>query len=84
MALFTCDSEQTCGFGVVNLVPERSDQWGGQQRHLSARLSRPTGDVYVSLHIRDGLQLYVVEPKPVLGGLVTVNAAALGKREQLV
>ena len=78
VALFTCDSEQTCGFGIVNLVPERSDQWGGQQRHLSAKLSRSLGDVYVSLHIRNSVQLYVVEPKPIQSGLVTVDAAALG------
>ena len=78
VALFTCDSEQTCGFGIVNLVPERSDQWGGQQRYLSAKLSRSLGDVYVSLHIRNSVQLYVVEPKPIRSGLVTVDAAALG------
>ena len=79
VTLFTCDSEQTCGFGIVNLVPERSDQWGGQQRHLSAKLSRLSGDVYVSLHIRNNVQLYVVETKPMQSGLVTVDADALGK-----
>lgn len=77
VALFTCDSEQTCGFGIVNLVQENSDQWGGQQRHLSAKLSRSAGDVYVSLHIRTGVQLDVIELKPLQSGLVTVDAAAL-------
>jgi outer membrane protein OmpA-like peptidoglycan-associated protein len=78
--LFTCDSEETCGYGDIHLVQERSERWVGQQRHLSAKLSRSSGDVYVSLHINNlnGVQLDVIEPKPMEGGLVTVDAAALG------
>ena len=79
VVLFTCDSEATCGFGDIHLVQERSERWDGQQRHLSAKLSRSSGDVYVSIHINNqyGVQLDVIEPKPMEGGLVAVDAAAL-------
>jgi OmpA-OmpF porin, OOP family len=81
VVLFTCDSEATCGFGDIHLVQERSERWDGQQRHLSAKLSRSSGDVYVSIHINNqyGVQLDVIEPKPMEGGLVAVDAAALRK-----
>ncbi len=53
-------------------------------RHVVARLSRPEGDVYVTLHINvqrpDSRVLYlldVIEVKPMEAGLVTVNAEAL-------
>jgi OmpA-OmpF porin, OOP family len=53
----------------------------GDQRYLAAQLSRPEGDVYVSLlalglktpHVR----LDVIEVAPLKAGLVTVNAAAM-------
>jgi outer membrane protein OmpA-like peptidoglycan-associated protein len=59
--------------------------WSAGHRYLSAKLPRPEGDVYVSLHIgqwsdlRRGsaLVLYVVEVKPMQGDLVAVDAAAL-------
>jgi len=56
---------------------------GFAQRHLSAKLARPEGDVYVSLHVinsMDGgpaVQLDVIEMKPMESGLVKVTAAAL-------
>lgn len=79
VVLFTCDGEATCGYGDIHLVQERSERWVGQQRQLTAKLSRPSGDVYVSLHINNmnGVQLDVIEPKAMEGGLVTVDAAAL-------
>jgi outer membrane protein OmpA-like peptidoglycan-associated protein len=54
------------------------------QRYLSAKLSSPEGDVYVSLYVslRYGcpkVQLDVIEVKPMETGLVTVNADALAK-----
>lgn len=57
-----------------------------EARFLSAKLTRPEGEVYVSLHVvLDGLQnallvqLDVIEVKPVEIGLVTVDADALVK-----
>ncbi len=51
-------------------------------RFLAAKLSRASGDVYVSLVIEQdpyegGTWLTIVEVKPMEGGLVTVHAAAL-------
>jgi len=53
-------------------------------RYLSAKLSRPEGDVYVTLCVSVGgqwpvIQLDVIEVKPMETGLVTVNADALAK-----
>ncbi len=86
--LFSCAGE-ACGFGHVSqtVTAERMiDDWhaepGFAQRHLSAKLSRPEGDVYVNLYVinsDDGpaTQLDIIEMKPMAGGLVTVNAASL-------
>lgn len=56
------------------------------QRYLSAKLSRPEGDVYVSLYVPlswlgkcPAVQLDVIEVKPMEIGLVAVNADALAK-----
>ena len=78
--LFTCDGEDTCGFGDIRLTNDKPERWWSLPRQLSAKLSRPTGDVYVSIHFYGnlhGIQLDVVEPKPMEGGLVAVDAAAL-------
>ena len=78
--LFTCDSEDTCGYGDVRLTNDRSERWWSLPRQLSAKLSQPGGSTYVSLHIYGnlhGAQLDIVEPKAMEGGLVTVDAAAL-------
>ena len=54
-------------------------------RYLSAKLSRPEGDAYVTLCVSVGwkqwlvTQLDVIEVKPMEIGLVTVNADALAK-----
>jgi OmpA-OmpF porin, OOP family len=50
--------------------------------YLAAKLPRASGDVYVSLVVEQdqyegGTWLTIVEVKPMQGGLVTVNAAAL-------
>jgi len=52
-----------------------------KQRHFSAKLSRPEGDVYISLWIgawdeRPKVRLDVIETKPMETGLVTVAANA--------
>ncbi len=81
VTLFTCDSEDTCGYGGVRLTADRLERWWSQPRQLTAKLARPAGDVYVSFHIFGSghfVQLDVVETKPMEGGLVAVDAAALG------
>jgi OOP family OmpA-OmpF porin len=73
-------SGESCGGAVGNLG------WCGgcSPRVLTAKLSRPEGDVYVSFHVDQdnssnpaNVQLDVIEMKPMQGGLVTVDAASL-------
>ena len=87
--VFSC-AEPNCGNGNVAQsvnTDNAINYWnpGFAQRHLSAKLSRAAqgGDVYVSLHIANstdggpGIQLDVIEMKPIESGLVTVNAESL-------
>ncbi len=85
--LFSC-AEPNCGSGNVSQAVNTDNvvnYWnnGFAQRHLSAKLARAEGDVYVSLHVANNLdgapvaQLDIVEMKPMQSGLVTVNAASL-------
>ncbi|MFH1573936.1 MAG: OmpA family protein, partial [Acidobacteriota bacterium] len=77
-ALFTC-ADDACGPGYGGNDPYNSG-WRPResQRHLSARLSRAEGDVYVSLHIsRSHTYLTVLESKPMEAGRVRVDAAVL-------
>lgn len=85
--LYTCTSVQQCGWGNRSSSPGRSEEWidNGAVRHLSARLPRPQGDVYVSLIVQQHIVaetpetlLDVIEVKPMETGLVTVNAESLG------
>jgi OmpA-OmpF porin, OOP family len=84
--LFTCASLEDCGQHVFEFSPGKREEWidTGALRHLSARLSNPQGDVYVSLVVQQHVSWYaaqtfldVVEMKPMETGLVTVNAASL-------
>lgn len=73
----------------VNYPPStRYDKLCGEdryQRYLSAKLSSPEGDLYLSLYLSSGLfskpmtQLDIIEVKSMEVGLVTVNADALAK-----
>lgn len=86
--LFSC-KEDDCGFGFVrqstsedNAVEFWHTEPGSTQRQLSAKLTRPEGDVYISLHVTNGdpnpsAQLDIIEMKPMEAGLVTVNAESL-------
>src|SRR5579859_971891 len=85
--LFNC-AEPDCGNGNVSqsvTTDNALNYWnpGFAQRHLSAKLSRAEGDVYVSFHVinsTDGgpvAQLDIIEMKPMQSGLVTVNAESL-------
>jgi outer membrane protein OmpA-like peptidoglycan-associated protein len=80
--LFSCSGGEQCGGGAVGNLG-----WCGgcSPRALSAKLPRPEGDVYVSFHVEQdnsttpaNVQLDVIEMKAMEGGLVTVDAAALG------
>jgi len=86
--LFACVNNEGCGEGSPSLYAASGDEdwnWGSGQRYLSAKGSRPEGDVYVSLHIGQwadltrgaSIVLYVVEVKRMEGDLVKVDAAAL-------
>ena len=86
--LFACAREQCGDNEAVTVYPNTDGEWWGantETRYLSAKLSRPQGDAYVSLEVQKGdanvgapwVRLYVVEVKPMESGLVTVNAAAL-------
>ena len=93
--LFTCEKKD-CGskwasYIYEELIPLKGDAKyvlqgeDSYQRYLSAKLTRPEGDVYVSFYVSLGFyrwpmtQLDVIEVKPMETGLVTVNAAALAK-----
>ena len=88
--LFTCGPQECCQSGCsssrVYGSGDFDDYWGPDHgiRYLSAKLARPEGDVYVSLLVDDqgglggpGVELYVVEMKPMESELITVDAASL-------
>jgi outer membrane protein OmpA-like peptidoglycan-associated protein len=84
--LYSCANDD-CGSGSPKIITTGNDDWswGAGHRAISAKLARAEGDVYVSMHIGQwsnlakgsAIMLYVVEIKPMEGGLVTVDAAAL-------
>ena len=72
--------------GRSNGYIESQTGWCGgcSARHISAKLSRPEGDVYVSLHVEQDndttpawAEIVIVEMKPMDSGLVMVNADSL-------
>jgi outer membrane protein OmpA-like peptidoglycan-associated protein len=86
--LWSCVNSEACGHGTPTLYAAKGAEdwdWSAGQRVLSAKQARAEGDVYLSLHIGQwsdlaqgsAIHLYVVEVKPMQGGLVTVDAAAL-------
>lgn len=83
--LFSCASVEQCGGGDFNGFPGRLNQWWNYDdpvRYLAAKLSRPQGDVFVSLHLQPGQYgtwLNVIETKSMEAGLVTINAASLAQ-----
>ncbi len=79
--LFTCADK---GCGVAGAVdPLLSYRWAcsqNKQRHVTGKLSRPEGDIFVNLHVCKGTNktfLGIVESKPMEEGLVKVDADAL-------
>jgi outer membrane protein OmpA-like peptidoglycan-associated protein len=82
--LFACAHNDGCGISDLTL----SGMQGGKRRWmwdseriLSAKLARPEGDVYLCLEQSANgnhyVALFIIEPKPMESGLVTVDAAAL-------
>ena len=79
--LFTCGGGAQCGQGnPLGFCAACSPH------HLSAKLSRPEGDVYVSVHVEQDNSnvpawalLEVLEMKPMDTGLVSVNAESLAR-----
>jgi OOP family OmpA-OmpF porin len=79
--LFACKARE-CGTGPRVEVKGLGTIliWGDRPRVLSAKLSRPEGDVYAALHIPSGVSdvmINIVEVKPMETGMVAVDAAAL-------
>jgi len=86
--LYGCNGADACGCCGPKLYAPVGDEdwnWRAGERYISAKLSRPGGDAYLSLFIGQwsdltqgpSIRLYVIEVKPMEGGLVTVNAEAL-------
>jgi len=87
--LFYGTGEAELGEGLVEAAYQFHDNlWGDkrQMRHMTAKLPRSEGDIYVSLFVilsgwfeSPVVQLNIIEVKPMETGLVTVNAEALAK-----
>jgi OOP family OmpA-OmpF porin len=88
--LFTCGPQDCYASGGssprVYGSGDYDDYWGPDHgiRYVSAKLARPEGDVYVSVLVDDqgglggpGVDLYVIEMKPMESELITVDAASL-------
>jgi outer membrane protein OmpA-like peptidoglycan-associated protein len=87
--LYSCTNNDGCGGSErVRLHAANGGDdwlWSSGQRYLSAKLARPEGDAYVSLHVGQwsdatrgaSLVLYVIEVKPMETDLVRADAAAL-------
>ena len=76
--MFTCSGD-TCGRARFQMTPDWYDVWYGPGHwQFSGKMTRPEGEVYVSLHVTQGnTGLDIIETKSMQSGMVTVNAAAL-------
>lgn len=76
--IFTCSGDP-CGLARFQMTPDWSDLWNGPGHwQFSGKMTRPEGEVYVSLHVGQGYTgLDIIETKSMQTGMVTVNAAAL-------
>src|ERR1035438_5174721 len=90
--LWSCVNNDGCGSGGPTQLASSGAEdwaWGSGHRFLVAKSPRGTGDVYLSLHVGTWADadrgpfvvLIIAELKPMEGGLVTVNAAALADRK---
>ena len=76
--MFTCSGD-TCGRARFQMTPDWYDVWYGPGHwQFSGKMTRPEGEVYVSLHVTQGYTgLDIIETKSMQSGMVTVNATAL-------
>lgn len=91
--LFSCKGNACGGYNFNRAVTNNTNLIGsqGDQRYLSARLARDSGDVYVSLYVATAnvgggpdyrrvlSQLHVIEIEPMQGNMVLVDADAMAK-----
>ncbi|MGI9534455.1 MAG: OmpA family protein [Thermodesulfobacteriota bacterium] len=92
--LYTCSNKDCGGRDFNHAVHEYNTQFGDNyydQRYLAGKLTRDTGDIYVSLYLikntggggpdRNHIytQLDVIEVAPMQQGMVTVDADAMAK-----
>jgi outer membrane protein OmpA-like peptidoglycan-associated protein len=92
--LFACKNEDCGGRNFNHTVVDYDLMFGdnyADQRYLAAKLTRPEGNVYVSLYVVKNLtgggparnrvytQLDVIEVKPMETGLVTIDAEAMAR-----
>jgi outer membrane protein OmpA-like peptidoglycan-associated protein len=74
--IYACNGE-ACGLSRFFPTTGWDETWYGNGYQWSGKLTRPTGDVYVNLHVENATNLDIIETKPMTAGLVTVNASAL-------
>ena len=77
--LFTC-ADKDCGQPGPEDPMLKYRRACFEQRHVTGKLARPEGDIYVNLHVCKGTDktfLGIVEAKPMETGLVKVDADAL-------
>lgn len=76
--LFACKGDDC---GIVRYLPGAgwAEVWYGNGHFVfSGKLARPQGDIYLTLHVASEYAcLDTIEIKPMQGGQITVNAAAL-------
>ena len=92
--LFACKNEDCGGRNFNHTVVDYDLMFGdnyADQRYLAAKLTRPEGNVYVSLYVIKNItgggptrnrvytQLDVIEVKPMETGLVTIDAEAMAR-----
>ncbi len=74
--IYNCNGE-ACGLSRFFPTTGWDETWYGNGYQWSGKLSRPTGDVYVNLHVESATIVDIIETKPMTSGLVTVDASAL-------
>jgi len=69
--IFSCKGSD-CGLSRFHLTADHTVTWYGSGHfQYSAKVSRPQGDIYISLHVTpDETYIDMVEAKPMEGGLV--------------
>jgi len=91
--LYSCKNDECGGYNFNRAVTEITNLVGsqGDQRYLSAKLPRDSGDVYVSLYVAKAnvgggpdyrrvlTQLHIIELQPMRENMVVLGADAMAK-----